>query len=136
MPVEEGAVDEDYRLAFGEIVLPVLRQFGPELVLVSAGFDAHYRDPLGGMRLTTTAYAAMTMALREVAEECCSGRIVVVTEGGYDLPTLADCLRTVTSALSIDPGSPGWPAADGITPRRGRDAVATVKNALATYWTF
>ena len=54
--------------------LPVLRQFEPDLILVSAGFDAHERDPLGGMRLTTAAFAAMTLELRAVAEECCRGR--------------------------------------------------------------
>jgi acetoin utilization deacetylase AcuC-like enzyme len=62
--------------------LPVLRQFEPDLIIVSAGFDAHERDPLGGMRLSTDAFAAMTLDLRAVAEDCCRGRIVSVTEGG------------------------------------------------------
>lgn len=134
VPIEGGAGDEDYRLAFGGIVLPVLRQFRPALVLVSAGFDAHHRDPLGEMRLTTTAHTAMTMALREVADECCDGKIVVVTEGGYDLPTLADCLRGVTNALGIERGGAEWPAAGAIAPSRGRGAVAAARNALATCW--
>ncbi len=89
LPLEVGAVDEDYRLVFADVVLPVLRQFKPDVLLVSAGFDAHERDPLGGMRLTTEAFAAMTMELRRVAEECCGGRMVLVTEGGYDLHALA-----------------------------------------------
>ena len=65
LPLEVGAVDEDYRVAFSEVVVPVLRQFDPDLLLVSAGFDAHERDPLAGMRLTTAAFAAMTMELRK-----------------------------------------------------------------------
>ena len=64
VPLEVGAVDEDYQLAFATVVLPVLRQFEPDLILVSAGFDAHERDPLGGMRLSTAAFAAMTLELR------------------------------------------------------------------------
>ena len=70
----------------------MLRQFEPDLVIVSAGFDAHERDPLGGMRLTTPAFAAMTSELRAVAEECCRGRIVATVEGGYDLHALAESL--------------------------------------------
>src|SRR5689334_19123110 len=95
LPLEAGAVDDDYRLVFEEVVIPALRQFRPDIVLVSAGFDAHQRDPLGGMRLTTGAFAGMTMELRTVAEECCDGRIVLVTEGGYDLQALAASLDAV-----------------------------------------
>ena len=73
LPLEAGAVDEDYRMVFDEVVLPVLRQFEPDLVLVSAGFDAHERDPLGGMRLTHRAFAAMTMELRRAAESTAAG---------------------------------------------------------------
>ena len=72
-------------MVFADVVVPLLRQFAPDLVLVSAGFDAHARDPLAGMRLTTPAFGAMTSELRRVAEECCEGRMVLVTEGGYDL---------------------------------------------------
>jgi acetoin utilization deacetylase AcuC-like enzyme len=135
VPLEVGAVDEDYRLVFADVVLPVLRQFKPDLVLVSAGFDAHGRDPLGGMRLTTPAFAAMTMDLREVAEECCSGRIVVVTEGGYDFRALADCLRGVVDALAAEhPAAAEWPAAGSVPASRGRAATTAVKKLLAPYW--
>src|SRR4029077_21038488 len=57
VPMEVGSVDEDYRVVFDEAVLPVLRQSEPDLLIVSAGFDAHERDPLGGMRLTTPSFA-------------------------------------------------------------------------------
>ena len=58
LPLEVGAVDEDYQTVFARVVIPVLRQFEADLVIVSAGFDAHERDPLGGMRLTTPAFGA------------------------------------------------------------------------------
>src|SRR5476649_2650611 len=73
VPLEVGAVDEDYQLVFAKLVLPILRQFEPDVLIVSAGFDAHERDPLGGMRLSTAAFGAMTAELRLVAEECCRG---------------------------------------------------------------
>jgi acetoin utilization deacetylase AcuC-like enzyme len=135
LPLEVGAVDEDYRCVSSEIISPVLRQFQPDLVLVSAGFDAHARDPLAGMRLTTDAFAAMTLELRQVAEECCGGRIVAVTEGGYDLPALADSLRAVVGALAADPSDAApWPAHDAFPPVRGRAAVAAARAALAPFW--
>src|SRR5947209_853482 len=92
VPLEVGATDEDYQVAFAQVVLPVLRQFEPDLIIASSGFDAHERDPLGGMRVSTGAFGAMTGELRAVAEEVCRGRIVAVTEGGYDLKALAASL--------------------------------------------
>jgi acetoin utilization deacetylase AcuC-like enzyme len=99
VPLEVGAVDEDYRLVFTDIVVPVLNQFKPGMVLISAGFDAHERDPLGGMRVSSHAFAAMTMELRHVAESHSGGRVVAVTEGGYDLHALAESLNLLTEVL-------------------------------------
>ena len=128
-------MDEDYRLAFSEVVVPVLRQYDPDLLLVSAGFDAHERDPLAGMRLTSGAFGAMTMELRKVAEECCDGRLVLVTEGGYDLRALAESLEGVVESLAASAKSPSvrWPAS-GVASDRGRVAVNAAKRALAPYW--
>jgi acetoin utilization deacetylase AcuC-like enzyme len=134
LPLEGGAIDEDYRLAFSEVVRPVLLQFSPDFLLVSAGFDAHERDPLGGMRLTTRAFAAMTWELRRVAEECCQGRMVLVTEGGYDLGALAASLDGVVETLA-SPLEPGWPVS-GISSDRGRRSVDAAKQALAPFWKF
>jgi acetoin utilization deacetylase AcuC-like enzyme len=131
VPLEVGAVDEDYRLVFSEVVLPAVRRFQPGLVLVSAGFDAHERDPLAGMRLTTAAFPAMTMDLRRVAEECCDGKLVAVTEGGYDLRATADSLEATIGALSAeDLESSSWPAPTAIEPSRARAAIAATKAAL------
>jgi acetoin utilization deacetylase AcuC-like enzyme len=134
VPLEVGAVDDDYRIAFSEIVLPVLRQFEPDLILLSAGFDAHERDPLGGMRVTTAAFAAMTLELRGVAEECCRGRIVAVTEGGYDLHALGSSLDAVIAAHGGEAAPAQWPSS-GIAPSRGEAAVARVRPVLAPFWT-
>ena len=138
LPLEVGAVDEDYRLAFAEVVVPVLRQYDPDLLLVSAGFDAHERDPLAGMRLTSGAFGAMTMELRKVAEECSDGRLVLMTEGGYDLRALAESLEGVVESLAASPQPAAsrdvrWPAS-GVASDRGRAAVSAAKRALAPYW--
>jgi acetoin utilization deacetylase AcuC-like enzyme len=136
LPIEAGAVDEDYRLAFDEVVAPILRQFKPDLLLVSAGFDAHERDPLAGMRLTTGAFAAMTQELRHVAEECCGGRIAAVTEGGYDLAALAASLRAVFGILGAGGVEPARWLSDGrVAPTRGRKAVSDARRAVGRFWT-
>jgi len=134
LPLEVGAVDEDYQTVFASVVIPVLRQFEPDLVIVSAGFDAHERDPLGGMRLTTAAFAAMASELRAVAEECCRGRIVASIEGGYDLHALAGSIDATLEALHAPPSPAAWPPG-GIVSSRGRDSVQAARLALAPFWT-
>jgi acetoin utilization deacetylase AcuC-like enzyme len=135
IPLEVGAVDEDYRMVFAEMVVPILNQFRPGLVLVSAGFDAHERDPLGGMRVTSPAFAAMTMELRRVAESSSGGRLVAVTEGGYDLHALTECLKLLTEVLSAEHSSPAaWPKAGNVSPTRSRTAIASAKSALSPFW--
>jgi acetoin utilization deacetylase AcuC-like enzyme len=133
LPLEAGAVAEDYKVLFDQVVVPVTRQFRPDLLLVSAGFDAHERDPLGGMRLGSEAFVAMTLELRAVAQECCRGRMVLVTEGGYDLQGFADSLDGVIAAL-VEPGSqPKWPTS-GISSTRGLESVELSKRALGEFW--
>ena len=72
-----------------ETVFPALREFSPDLILVSAGFDAHERDPLATLRLVEDDYAWVTERLCEIADELCGGRLVATLEGGYDLDALA-----------------------------------------------
>ncbi len=74
---------------------PRLREFKPDLLMISAGFDAHEDDPLGQLRMTTPGFARLTAALLGVAGEVCEGRVVLVTEGGYDTHALAACLQAV-----------------------------------------
>jgi acetoin utilization deacetylase AcuC-like enzyme len=134
LPLEVGAVDDDYRIVFGEVVVPVLRQFEPELILVSAGFDAHERDPMAGMRLTAGAFGAMTMELRAVAEECCGGRIAAVTEGGYDLLALGESLQAVIHALAAPTVAIEWAVPGGPPSRRGWESADRTRRALTPFW--
>jgi acetoin utilization deacetylase AcuC-like enzyme len=133
LPLEVGSVDDDYRVAFSGVVVPVLRQYDPDLLLVSAGFDAHERDPLAGMRLTSPAFGAMTMELRKVAEDCCEGRMVLMTEGGYDLRGLTESLEAAVDSLAASTAEPAWPAS-GVVSDRGRAAVSAAKRVLRPYW--
>ena len=92
-----GQADADYGAVFQELFLPALQRFQPELVIVSAGFDAHARDPLAEMRVTERGFAAMCTAVRDVAP---GGKLVLVLEGGYDLDALTDSARACVEVLA------------------------------------
>ena len=100
VPLAKGAGDREYIEAFSEIFKPRALAFQPDFILVSAGFDAHKDDPLGGMNVSPEGYAAITGIIKEVAEKCCGGRLVSVLEGGYDLDGLAASAEAHISALT------------------------------------
>lgn len=88
LPLPAGAGDDEYRRAFDERLLPALGAFAPELLIVSAGFDAWRADPLGGMRVTDAGFSLWGERLRGVAEHAGAGRALSLLEGGYDLEAL------------------------------------------------
>ena len=88
-PVMAGQDDAFFIALYDRLVAPVLREFEPDLILVSAGYDAHARDPLGGMRMTAEGFGVLATILSGLAREVCAGRILYVLEGGYDLQGLA-----------------------------------------------
>jgi acetoin utilization deacetylase AcuC-like enzyme len=90
LPLPAGTGDEGYAAALEGSVLPALRAFAPAVLLVSAGFDAWRRDPLGGMAVTRDGFAHWGRLLGELAAEICAGRLLLVLEGGYDLAVLPD----------------------------------------------
>lgn len=99
IPLRPGTGDVGYEQVFQEIVLPAARRFEPEVILVSAGFDAHWQDPLAQMRLSLTGYDQITRDLIHLAAEQCKGRIVFVLEGGYNLDVLSNAWANVACAL-------------------------------------
>lgn len=89
VPLAPGSGSEPFRQGYTQRILPELRKFKPNLLIISAGFDAHARDPLAQLRLQTEDFSWVTQELLKVADECCQGRVVSVLEGGYDLSALA-----------------------------------------------
>jgi len=87
--LEPGSRPAEFRRGYEEKILPALRAFNPDFLIISAGFDAHARDPLAHLRLTVQDFIWVTEELLNVANECCQGRVVSVLEGGYDLDALA-----------------------------------------------
>ena len=132
VPIEAGAGDADYDLGMRELVGPVVTAFDPELIILSAGYDAHARDPLGGMRLSTGGFGAMTAHVQRLAARCCGGRLAVVTEGGYDLAALEICLESTVTQLAEGPPASAMAVA-GDTSRIER-IVPAVRRTLEPYW--
>ena len=133
VPLEAGATDGDYEEVFRTVVIPVIDQFRPELLMISAGFDAHELDPLGRMRLSVAGYASLTRSLCDAADRHCGGRVVAATEGGYDLGALRACLESTVEVLAGAPTPlPVVPALDATY--RSRSAVTAVRAAQSKYW--
>ena len=130
-PVDAGGTDADFEKLYG-VAASVLERFRPELILLSAGFDAHRDDPLGGMRVTTAQFARLTAKICDVADTCCNGRVVAVTEGGYDLAALAGSLRVAIDVLDGSAALPPAPAGD---TSRADSSLAAARRHLSKYWT-
>jgi acetoin utilization deacetylase AcuC-like enzyme len=128
VPLEAGATDADYALVYRAAVTPVVDAFAPQLLLVSAGFDAHARDPLASMRMTAGGYGALVAGLKAVADR--HGAIALVTEGGYELTAVAECLEASFAALT---GKPIDAPAEEPAPR-GTRALDAVRAAQSRFW--
>jgi acetoin utilization deacetylase AcuC-like enzyme len=98
LPLPVGTTGDEIQRQYEAHVLPAVRAFKPDLLMVSAGFDAHEMDPLGQLRMTTADFGRLTRTLMDLADEVCHGRVVLVTEGGYDLQAIEDCLHAVIRA--------------------------------------
>jgi acetoin utilization deacetylase AcuC-like enzyme len=98
-PLAPGDGGAELRAAFQDRIVPALQAFSPELIIVSAGFDAHERDPLGSLTMTDADFAWVTRELMTTAEKLCDGRLVAVLEGGYDLQGLTDSVTAHVGEL-------------------------------------
>jgi acetoin utilization deacetylase AcuC-like enzyme len=99
LPFPGGFGDSEYAEAFRTVIEPIALEYQPQMVLISAGFDPHQRDPLGGMEVTEQGFAAMARSLLDVAERASGGRCVAVLEGGYDLRAMRDSTNVVLDEL-------------------------------------
>lgn len=122
MPLGAGYGDIAYQALFAEIIRPAIERFKPDLMLISAGFDAHWIDPLASMQLTLAGYDHLARECMKLAERLCAGRIAFVMEGGYDLTALAQGWCNIARALLgkdeiSDPyGAPSAPAKADVQP--------------------
>ncbi len=123
-----GQTDADYGAVFEDLFLPIADAFAPDLVLVSAGFDPHARDPLAEMEVSERGFAAMCAAMRRLAAAHCDGRLVLVLEGGYDRAALTGSARACLEVLT------GRDETFPTGVQRAGEALARSREALAGFW--
>jgi acetoin utilization deacetylase AcuC-like enzyme len=99
IPLAAGCGDAEYLQVFREVIVPKVRQYKPQLVMVSAGYDIHWIDELAQMQVTTTGIAEMVRMIKGLAEEFCSGRMVIALEGGYHLEALSTSVKATFDVL-------------------------------------
>jgi len=99
IPLRAGCGDSEYLQVFEQIIVPVVRRFKPQLILVSAGYDSHWADEIAMMQVTTTGFAQMVGIIKQIADELCSGRLVFSLEGGYNLDALATSVKATFDVL-------------------------------------
>ncbi len=100
VPLRAGCGDGEYVALFEKVLQPIAIEFKPEMILVSAGFDIHHDDPLGGMQVTPKGFAGLTRSVLNTANICCNGRVVMTLEGGYGLQGLKDSVRAVLREMA------------------------------------
>ncbi len=121
VPLAGGVGDEGFARIFQEVVGPAAWRFQPQLILVSAGYDAHWDDPLAYMQLSVGGYTAIAQALKDLAEELCDGRLVFTLEGGYHLEALA---YSILNTFAVLLGDDDWVLVDPLGPSTRRERPA------------
>ncbi|HLI87613.1 MAG TPA: histone deacetylase [Ktedonobacteraceae bacterium] len=102
VPLPAKTTFDSYKAVFRQVMMPAADRFKPQLILVSAGFDAHWHDPIGDMNLSTAGFAQLNMIILELANLLCDGRLVLVQEGGYSLEAMGACVATCINILLGD----------------------------------
>ncbi len=99
VPMPGGCGDAEHMHAFEEVLVPVAKRYKPQLILVSAGYDAHWADSISSMQVTTTGYAKMAAILKSLADELCGSKLVFALEGGYNVEALAESVDATINVL-------------------------------------
>jgi acetoin utilization deacetylase AcuC-like enzyme len=127
VPLPAGSGEEDYAAAFAGVFLPVLREFGPALILISAGYDAHAADPLGGMSLEADSFGCFAAHLASLAREISAAPPVFVLEGGYNLGALTESVAATIQGIEERQDAP-WEYTGDSRP------VEAARKVLAPLW--
>lgn len=137
-PLPMNSTDENF-LEFMELLEPVLKEFKPKLIIVAAGFDMYFDDPIGNNLLTSISYFRFAQRILKLAEDICEGKLVFVLEGGYSLIGLPVCIYSIiTALLNREYKTPNfeWLDFSNYSQKNQIDKIKpTLKRLLSTYWT-
>jgi acetoin utilization deacetylase AcuC-like enzyme len=134
VPLGKGYADPEYAAIFEKIVKPVALEFGPDLILVSAGFDIHKSDPLGGMKVTSKGFALLTRSIMNIADACCGGKVLFCLEGGYNLEVLRTSVKAVLKELSEQTLSNPEEAADYAERKKIEYVFRRCRHVHGNFW--
>jgi acetoin utilization deacetylase AcuC-like enzyme len=134
VPLSGGYGDGEYVGIFERVLRPITIEFNPDIILVSAGFDTHKEDPLGGMRVTPAGFASMTRSIMSMGEECCEGKVVLTLEGGYDIQGQCDSVKAVLKELSEQTRADIAKVVAKADPRALDVATKKVLEIQSRYW--
>lgn len=138
LPMVPRAGDAQYLEVIDELFIPIINQFKPDIVLVSAGFDTHFSDPITQLNITIQGYGEIVKKIKEEAKKVCDGKIVIMLEGGYDLKALSQGILTEISVL----GDLGIefiednPKIEEAIADYNRKMIDKLKEVLGAYWKF
>lgn len=136
-PIPTGMGDEEF-LEFMEVLTPVLREYNPDLIIIAAGFDMHYSDPIGNCNLTSISYFKFTKEILNIANELCKGKLVYVLEGGYSLIALPYCVHAIIKGLLGEnyeqPEFENLDFSDDSMIEEINKIKTALKNQLNNYW--
>ena len=134
IPLTKGYGDGEYIVLVEHLLRPVALEFNPELILVSAGFDIHRSDPLGGMRLSERGFAALTRSIMDIAQACCNGKVVMSLEGGYNLKTIGRCVTATVAELAGHTVTDYRAMAAGANPKKLAYALKRCVKVQQRFW--
>ncbi|WP_372683474.1 histone deacetylase [Desulfosarcina sp.] len=134
VPLLPGFGDGDYLVIYERLLKPIALAFRPDMVLVSAGFDIHFNDPIGGMKVTPAGFAGLTRILLDIAEACCGGKLVMTLEGGYHLEALRDSVREVLKEMTGRRTTEIQSAIASANPKKTAYILWRVKQVHQKYW--
>ena len=136
VPLHRGAVNGTFISAFHKILEPIAMAYQPELILVSAGFDTYFKDPLGGMRVTPEGFAAMARILLNIADKYCSGKLVAVLEGGYHVAGLTQSVKATLEEMWDETlqTEEKMAAQEADTDEANKPVIQSVINAVRPFW--
>jgi acetoin utilization deacetylase AcuC-like enzyme len=125
VPLHAGVDDAGYMQVFEQVLVPLARRYRPQLILISAGYDAHIGDPLGGMSVTTAGFSELARVVRQLTDDIteCEGRLAAILEGGYNIEALAQSVVATIAALQAPPG----PAIEPDEPRSPRHSIGVTR---------
>lgn len=133
LPMNAGHGDGTFRMTFDEVILPILRQFRPDHILVSLGVDAHYMDPLASLSLSSPGYVELLMQLKGLADRSCEGRITFLLEGGYHLEALREVIVGLCMNL-VGRGEDATYRFGSVMDSGDGPHVRSFREQLSSYW--